>query len=142
MGSRASLAAIVIALAFAQQPPGTLRIRITIVDADQQTRPVPRHALLISDNPTTAAPQRAITNVEGTAEIRLRPGNYTIESDEPLILQGKAYEWRQTLDIVSGQAASVEFNAANAEVESADARPSGAAGSASGLLLDWQNSVV
>jgi S1-C subfamily serine protease len=142
MGSRAWLAAIAVALAFAQQPPGTLRIRITIADAGQQTRPVPRHALLISDNPTTAAPQRAITNAEGTAEIRLRPGNYTIESDEPLIFQGKAYEWRQTLDIVSGEATSVEFNAANAEVEAADARPSGAAASASGLLLDWQNSVV
>ena len=125
-----------------QPQPGTLRIRITIAEANQQTRPVPRHALLISDNPTTAAPQRAITNADGTVEVRLRPGNYTIESDEPLIFQGKAYEWRQTLDVPAGQTTTIDFNTANAEIQAADLRPAAGGTSASGLLLDWQNSVV
>jgi hypothetical protein len=140
----ALLSAVVVALAaFAQQPAGTLRLRITIVDANQQTRPVPRHAVLISENPTTAAPQRAITNTEGTAEVRLRPGNYTVESDEPLVFQGKAYEWRQTLDIPAGQTTTLEFTAGNAEIATAGARAAARPeASASGLLLDWQNSVV
>ena len=138
---RGWLATIVIALAAVAQQPGTLRIRITIVDADQRPRPVPGHALLISDNPTTAAPQRAITNADGTAEVRLRPGNYTIESDEPLIFQGRSYEWRHTLDVIAGQATALDLNAGNAEAVLAEARPN-ASGNASGLLLDWQNSVV
>src|SRR4029079_13937185 len=75
---------------------GVLEIKVTVVDAQRQVRPVPRHALLISDNPASAAPQRVVTKIDGTAEARLRPGNYTIESDEPLIFQGKSHEWSQT----------------------------------------------
>ena len=63
---------------------------------------MPRHALLISDNPASAPPQRTLTALDGTAEVRLRAGNYTVESDQPLIFQGKAYQWIQTLDIAAG----------------------------------------
>jgi hypothetical protein len=144
LGVRGVLLAALILTGFAQQQPGLLRVRITVVDVNQQTRPVPRHTLLISDNPTTSAPQQAITNADGTAEIRLRPGNYTVESDEPLIFQGKSYEWRQTLDVPAGQTTVIEFTAANADVETASARrePDASGTNASGLLLDWQDSVV
>lgn len=144
MGFRAWLVAAALLFEVTAQSAGTLRIRVAIVDAEQASRPVPRHALLISENPTSAAPQRAITNSEGTAEIRLRPGNYTIESDEPLIFQGKAYEWSQTLDVRAGQTATLELNSANAQIEPAGARASspGGSGNASALLLDWQNSIV
>jgi len=147
MGFRAWLVAAALLFNAIAQQPTTLRIRITIVDADQQTRPVPRHGLLISENPTSAAPQLAVTGNDGSAEIRLRPGNYTIESDQPLIFQGKAYEWMQTIDIPAGQATTLELNAANAQVEAAGARPASASAAvgetsnASALLLDWQNSV-
>lgn len=131
------------------QPTGVLRIKVTIVDADQQPRPVPRHALLISANPTSAAPERRVTALDGTAEIHLRPGNYTVESEQALIFQGKSYEWSQTLDVRAGQTASLELTAANAQIEAAPVGPrspgsgtASAPGSASGLLLDWQNSVV
>lgn len=133
----------------AAQPTGILHIKITIVDADQQARPVPRHALLISENPTSAAPQRAVTALDGTAQLHLRPGNYTVESDQPLILQGKAYEWSRTLDVPAGKTTSLELTAGNAQVEAAGARQPSAAsstagveGSASALLLDWQNTVI
>jgi S1-C subfamily serine protease len=128
----------------AQQQLDVLRIKVTIVDADGHARPVPRHALLISENPSTAAPGRAITSLDGTADVRLRPGNYTIESDEPLIFQGKAYQWRQTLDVLQGRVTSLDLTAANADVQAAGAIPSraGAEGNASALLLDWQHSVV
>ena len=146
MGFRAWLAAAVLTLeAVAQAQSGLLRVRITIVDASQQTRPVPRHALLISENPTSAAPQRMVTNGDGTAEIRLRPGNYTIESDEPLLFQGKSYEWRRTVDVTAGQTTTIDLNAGDAEVASAEERTasvSGPARNASGLLLDWQDSIV
>jgi S1-C subfamily serine protease len=125
-----------------------LRIKVTIVDADRHAMAVPRHALLISDNPTSAAPQRVVTALDGTAEVRLRPGNYTVESDQPLIFQGKAYEWRQTLDVAEGRVTSLELTADNAQIEAASAAspsvssPSAAEGNASALLIDWQNSVV
>lgn len=132
------------------QQAGTLRITITVVDANQQARPVPRHALLISQNPTAAAPERTVTALDGSAQITLRPGNYTVESEQPLIFEGKTYEWAQTRDVRAGQTAALELTAANAAIEAAAAgRPSSGSSSASppasaasALLLDWQNSVV
>ena len=131
------------------QQLGVLRIKVTILDADRQARPVPRHALLISENPTAAAPQRVITALDGTAELRLRPGNYTVESDRPLVFQGKAYQWAQTVDVAAGRDALLELTAGNAQVEAAPAASSGGATTdapegvnQSALLIDWQNSVV
>ena len=87
MGFRAAVLAAALLLNLTAQPLGVLRITVTIVDADGRARPVPRHALLISANPSSAAPRRAITALDGTAEVHLRPGNYTVESDEPLIFR-------------------------------------------------------
>jgi hypothetical protein len=143
MGRLALLLAL-LAAAVQAQPPGVLRITVTIVDADGRARPVPRHGLLISDNPVSAAPQRIVTTIDGIANVRLRPGNYTIESDEPLIFQGKSYEWVQTLDVPAGRDTTIELTAANAEISApaAAAGGGGAAGAASALLLDWQGSIV
>jgi S1-C subfamily serine protease len=147
MGFRAWLVAAALLLDVAAQPLGVLRVKVTIVDADGHARPVPRHALLISANPSSAAPQRTITALDGTAEVHLRPGNYTVESDEPLIFQGKAYEWRQTLDVAPDRLTILELTAGNAQIVAAASvssavRLPGAEGNASALLLDWQNSVV
>ena len=90
--------------------------------------PVPRHALLISDNPATAAPRRIVTALDGTADVRLRPGNYTVESDQPIAFHGKAYQWTQIVDIAAGRDAVLELTADNAEVEPVTAAtPTGAA---------------
>ena len=133
----------------AAQQTGVLRIKVTIVDAAQQARPVPRHALLISINPTSAAPDRRVTALDGTTEIHLSPGNYTVESEQPFVFQDKSYEWSQTLDVRAGQTASLELTASNAQLAAAPAgRPSGGAGyasapgSPSALLLEWQHSIV
>jgi S1-C subfamily serine protease len=144
MAFRAWLVGAALLLVPAAQQLDVLRIKVTIVDADGHARPVPRHALLISENPSSAAPRRAVTALDGTAEVRLRPGNYTVESDEPLIFQGKAYEWRQTLDVLQGRVTSLELTSGNALVDAAGSSSSttGAAGSPSALLIDWQNSVV
>ena len=115
--------------------------------------PVPRHALLISDDPTSAPPRRIVTTLDGTADVRLRPGNYTVESDEPLAFQGKAYQWRHTLDIAAGRDATLELTAANADVEPIDLTTAGASPATPGtstpladdpstLLAQWHPSVV
>src|SRR5262245_48381184 len=129
-----------------------LHIRVVLVDADQNVTPVPRHALLISDNPATSTPRRVVTTVDGTADVRLRPGNYTIESDQPVVFHGKAYQWTQTLDIVAGRDGVLELTAANAQlVEPPPAEPaaSGATSTTTSvesdpafLLREWQDSVV
>src|SRR5215211_4254783 len=110
-------------LAFAASPlsgqeVAVLHIRGVLTDAAGQSIPLARHALLISDDPPTREPRRIVTNTDGTADVRLRPGTYVVESDQPVALQGKAYRWRQTLDIVDGRDAALDLTVANAVVES------------------------
>src|SRR2546426_10504749 len=103
----------VIPRAAAGQTPSVLHIRVMLMDADRKATPVPRHALLISDNPSSAPPRRIVTSLDGTADVRLRPGNYTVESDVPVAFDGKRYEWTQTLDIVAGRDTLLELTADN-----------------------------
>jgi hypothetical protein len=134
------------------QTLSTLHIRITLTDTDGKTMPVPRHALLISDNPSTSTPRRVVTNVDGTADVKLRPGNYTVESDEPVTLRGKAYQWTRIIDIVAGRDLTLEFTAANADSQVVGTTaPSGNSAPTSAppleaepafLLPRWQDSVV
>jgi S1-C subfamily serine protease len=100
--------------ATAGQTLAVLHIRAVLTDATGRSTPVARHALLISDNPQTRETRRILTGIDGTATVRLSPGNYTIESDQPLVFQGKAYHWRQTLDIVAGTEAALDLTLANA----------------------------
>ena len=95
----------------------TLHIRAVLNDATGQPKPVARHALLISDEPQTRETRRIVTTIDGTADVRLRPGNYIVESDQPVALQGMAYRWRQTLNIVAGRDSALDLTVANAVVE-------------------------
>ena len=136
---------LVSSLATFGQEPSVLHIKIVVVDAERKATPVPRHALLISDNPASAPPRQIVTAPDGTADVRLRPGNYTVESDHPVVFHGKAYQWTQTVDIVAGRNAVLELTADNAEVELAtSATASGAPLEAdpSFLLPQWQDSVI
>ena len=108
---------IVISPEASSQAPSVLHIKIVLADAEQTATPVPRHPLLVSENPASAAPRLIFTGVDGTADVRLRPGNYTVESDRPVAFHGKAYQWRQTVDIVAGRDAVLDLTAANADVE-------------------------
>ena len=98
---------VLIALAGARragvQGGGVIRVSVTLAGADGTLLPVPRHALLVSDEPPTATPRRIVTALDGTASIRLTPGTYTVESDQPVAFQGREYQWRQTLAVVAGQ---------------------------------------
>jgi S1-C subfamily serine protease len=131
----------------AAQVSSVLHVRIFLVGADQRSVPLARHALLVGDNPPTAAPRRIVTTPEGTADIRLRPGSYTVESDRPAVLQGRAYQWNQTVNIVAGRDTTLELTAANADVGPVTAvmetTPLPVAEPAASSLLDrWQSSVV
>jgi S1-C subfamily serine protease len=103
------------------QAVGVLHVKVTLTDAAGASMPVPGHALLISDNPATSAPRRVVTGPDGTVDVRLRPGNYTVESDEPVAFGGKGYQWTLTVDITAGRDVVLELTAANAEVGAAPA---------------------
>ena len=123
-----------------------LNIKAVLVGADGRATPVPRHVLLVSDNPPTSAPRQIRTGPDGTVSMRLPPGNYTVESDQPVSFQGKAYHWTQTLDIAPGREAVLELTTVNAELS--DTIPTTARAlrapeaSPSSLLTRWQSSVV
>jgi hypothetical protein len=132
----------------ASQERGVLRITVTLVDSQRVVGPVPRHALLISDNPPSTAPRRVLTALDGTAIVTLRPGHYTVESDRPVRFQGKAYEWRQYVDIAAGRDATLELTADNALAAEAAEAPAEVVPAAPGasdpsfLLTRWQDSIV
>lgn len=145
----ATLAAIFMAVAGSsspRQPVGVLHIKVVLLDAERKPMPVPRHSLLVSDNPASAAPRLIVTAADGTADVRLRPGNYTVESDSPVAFNGKSYEWRQTIDIVAGSEKTLELTTENAAVEAvSEATATGAApleADPAFLLPQWQGSVV
>ena len=139
------LATIVVVIPWtdAAQALSVLHIKVVVVDAERRATPVSRHVLLISDNPASAPPRRIVTKLDGTAEVSLPPGNYTVESDRPVGIQGKAYQWTQTVDIVAGRDAVLELTADNAEpVGSATTTGAALEADPSSILTEWQDSVV
>ena len=131
--------------AAAGQVLGVLHIKVTVTDAARASMPVPRHALLISDNPATSSPRRVVTAPDGTADVRLPPGSYTVESDEPVAFDGKGYQWTQTVEIAAGRDVVLELTAENAEIGAAplaSSSPAPKENALSLLLSEWRDSVV
>jgi S1-C subfamily serine protease len=147
-----SMAAVLVLIALIGAPPragaqggGVIRVSVALAGADGTLLPVPRHALLVSDEPPTATPRRIVTALDGTASIRLTPGTYTVESDQPVAFQGREYQWRQTLAVVAGQDVRLELTTANAEagpITAASAGPAGKTSGATDAIMLWQDSVV
>jgi S1-C subfamily serine protease len=109
--------------------------------------PVIRHALLISDNPATSEPRRVLTAMDGTVQVRLRPGSYTVESDRPQAFLGQAYQWTQIVEVAAGRDTTLELSSDNAEivplsVASSVGDAAASESSALTLLAKWQQSVV
>jgi hypothetical protein len=127
------------------QATSTLHITVTLADATGRITPVARHALLISQEPPTAAPRRTLTTLAGTADVSLRPGSYAVESDQPVAFEGKTYEWSQRIEIVAGRDATLALTAANASIDSG-ATPAGSATPSDTdptfLASQWQDTVV
>jgi len=146
------LAALVVVFALsAATVPQTvlLRITVSVTAADGSTRAVAAHALLISDDPVSTSPHRFVTKSDGTVEAYLKPGKYTVESDNPFIFEGKTYQWIQPVTVAAGGETQLTLTAANATIDvakaGAAAPPSARAAEESiedTLLADWQTSVV
>lgn len=128
------------------QALSVLHITVAIADSNGRPTPVPRHALLISDNPASAPPRRILTSLEGGADVRLAPGNYTVESDRPVAFEGKSYQWTMIVDVVGGRDAALQLTGDNAEIGPiTDAFSSNSApldADSSSLLATWQDSLV
>ena len=120
------------------QGTATLRVRVALSDASGMATPIPRLVLLVSENPPTDEPRRVRTNGDGTIELKLAPGSYLVELDEPVSFRGKAYTWTQVVEVAGGRDTVLDLTAANAEA-AATARIS--ADSAT-LLTAWRDSVV
>lgn len=121
---------------------GVLRITVVVADASGQATSVPRYRLQISDNPASAVPRRVITSLDGTVEVRLAPGNYTVESERPLTVGEKAYQWTMVVDIVGGRDLTLELTAENAESVAPGATAAPPELDPSSLLAQWQDSVA
>jgi S1-C subfamily serine protease len=130
----------------AAQEAGVLRISVVLVDEAGAATPIPRVQLLISDNPTSREPRRVRTGADGTVDVTLPPGNYTVESDAPTAFGGRSFAWTQTLDVPAGRDTSLQLTMANADIDAASAAPSGASGpshaDAAAMLNKWRASLV
>lgn len=121
---------------------------MALADATGTQVPLARVVLLVSDNPATGEPRRVRTEANGTVDLRLKPGSYIVESDEPVGFAGKGYAWTILVTVASGRDTRVEFTAANAEIGDAptpQARVSSGgtqAGDAAMVLSKWRDSVV
>ena len=137
MPKLAATLALVSTLA-AAQAAGTLRVRVVLTDVSGVATPVPRLVLLVSDDPPTAEPRRVRTGADGTVELKVAPGSYTVELDEPIAFRGKAYTWTQIVEVRAGRDTVLDLTADNAEsAESARLSADSAT-----LLTAWRDSVV
>jgi S1-C subfamily serine protease len=131
-------ASFALLLTLAAQDASTLRVRVLLVDPSGVATAVPRLLLLVSDNPPADEPRRVRTSAEGTVDLNLAPGSYTVELEEPISFRGKAYTWTQIVEVVAGRQTVLDLTADNAEAADS-ARIS--ADSAT-LLAAWRDSVV
>src|SRR6185369_1594305 len=63
---------------------------------------------------------RTRTMVDGSVSLSLTPGDYVVESEKPLIVNGKSYEWSVKLKVESGSTASLELNNEDATITATD----------------------
>jgi hypothetical protein len=72
-----AILAVAAPVALAGQTLAVLHIRAVLTDATGRATPLALHALLITDNPQTTETRRILTGLDGTADVKLSPGNYT-----------------------------------------------------------------
>ena len=147
MMQRASvvLALLAVAVVSAQPASGTLRIRVTLVNDAQVETPVQRHLLLVSDNPPSAEPRRIVTGADGAVVLTLQPGSYIVESDRPVGVGGRAYQWTEVIEIAAGRDFVLNLNSANAEIVPVSMSTSPTAATSvreDDLLMKYRESVV
>src|SRR5687767_13731129 len=103
------LAQLTVGVVSAQPTKGVKTITITLRAATQAATPVRRHVLLVSEEPPSEAPRAIPTAADGTVVLTLLPGTYIVESDQPVPFGGRAYQWRQEVEIVAGRDLRLDF---------------------------------
>jgi hypothetical protein len=63
---------------------------------------------------------RAKTTADGSVSLSLTPGDYIVESEKPLIVNGNSYEWSVKLKVESGSTVSLELDNEDATITAAD----------------------
>ena len=131
----------------ARQEPGVLRVSVVLTGEGNVATPIRRHLLLISDNPSSAPPRRVFTAADGTVEVRLRPGNYTVESDQPVAFAGRTFQWIQSVDVAAGRETTLALTPANADTvtpppAAAVARSAVPDEDRASIAARWQDGVV
>ncbi|HET6863448.1 MAG TPA: serine protease, partial [Pyrinomonadaceae bacterium] len=71
------------------------------------------------DNESAISAIRVKTSADGSVSVSLVPGDYVVESEKPLIVKGKSYEWSVKLKVESSTAL-LELNNENATITAAD----------------------
>jgi S1-C subfamily serine protease len=141
---RTLIVAVLISLtaAVSAQTATGLHIQVQLTNTDGSVIPMRGVVLLISDNPATGEPKRVTTTADGSVDVNLRPGSYTVESDQPVAFQGKGFEWTEVVDVVSGRRATLQLTAKNAEVGAISTSAKAVDASSIVLYEDHQASVV
>lgn len=82
------------------QDDGAIPVEVTvaIVGDDLEVRPVPLTEFQITSEGVRVS--NVTTDLQGMAEVRLKPGKYSIESVSGVDFQGSVYDWAVSFDVV------------------------------------------
>ncbi len=127
------LGCLVTALTIPFSPPahsqsrvlGKVSIKVTLNDNEKTADLVQNFGLVVkklnNDSPDVAISAiRVKTTADGSVSLSLIPGDYVVESEKPLIVNGKSYEWSVKLKVESGSTALVELDNKNTTITGAD----------------------
>ncbi|HLM69168.1 MAG TPA: trypsin-like peptidase domain-containing protein, partial [Longimicrobium sp.] len=90
-----------------------LRIRTAVVMEDLSVRAIPQlDLLLISESADTV---RVTTDLNGAAEVRLKPGEWKVQSAAPFTWAGDEMVWSQEVAVAAGEGARIDLTNRNAK---------------------------
>ena len=104
---------------------GKVSIKVTLKADDQAAAPVQNFGLVVkklndSSAETVVSAIPIKTTADGSVSLSLIPGDYVVESERPLIINGKSYEWSVKLRAESGSAVLLELNNDTATITKPD----------------------
>lgn len=103
---------------------GKVSIKVSLNDNEKTAHLVQNFGLVVKkldkESPeTTISAIRVKTMADGTVSLSLIPGDYVVESEKPLIVNGKSYEWSVRLKVESGSTALLELDDSNTTITDA-----------------------
>jgi S1-C subfamily serine protease len=128
--------AILFACVFAAQSqsrPVQVHVRVILVDSELNQKPVPFLNVTLKGAATSSDVK---TRLDGTAEITLPAGAYTVTTAKPVDFDGKRYSWSLRVTL-TGAEETIDLTNENAKAEdNAAAAPPRSSGAASGDLTE------